>query len=280
MDYFAGIDVGSLSTEAVILDWDGRMVDYAINPTGANCGGAVDQALDQALSLAGLSRDRLSYIVATGYGRINIPFAHRKITEISCHALGAHHLFPDTETVIDIGGQDSKVIRVDNQGKVLDFTMNDKCAAGTGRFLEVMAGTFQVPVEELGDLCLNARREIPISSVCTVFAESEVISLIAQNEPEEEIVQGIHRAVVSRIWGMVQTLGTQGAVTMSGGVAKNRGVVRLLEEYFGKTLHIPTEPQIVGALGASLIARRQYLRDNRSPGDRHGMPCPLTDMKE
>ena len=256
MGYFAGIDVGSLSTEVVILNENGSMVTYHINPTGANCNEAVDQTLTHALSKARIAQDQLSFIVATGYGRITIPFADKKITEISCHAMGAHHLFPETGTVIDVGGQDSKVIRIDEEGKVLDFTMNDKCAAGTGRFLEVMAGTFGVPIEKLGLLSLKAKREIPISSVCTVFAESEVISLIAKNESKEEIIRGIHRAIVNRIWNMVQTVGVNGAVTMSGGVAKNQGVVALLEERLKRPIDIHSEPQIVGALGAALLARK------------------------
>jgi predicted CoA-substrate-specific enzyme activase len=261
MTYFAGIDVGSLTTEVVILDKDDRMVAYAISATGANVAEAVEQTLGQALSRAGLDRDRLNFIVATGYGRITIPFADKKITEISCHAMGAHHLFPDTETVIDIGGQDSKVIRIDGEGKVLDFAMNDKCAAGTGRFLEVMAGTFQVPIDDFGALSLKAKSEIPISSICTVFAESEVISLIARNEPAENIIRGLHRSVVNRVWGMVQNVGVPGAVTMSGGVAKNPGVVGLLEEHLKKPIHIHTEPQIIGALGAALFARKHFFRD-------------------
>jgi predicted CoA-substrate-specific enzyme activase len=261
MDYFAGIDVGSLTTEVVILDREKDMSSYAIGATGANVAEAVEQTLGQALSLAGLNRDQLSFIVATGYGRVTIPFADRKITEISCHAVGAHHLFPDTETVIDIGGQDSKVIRIDGNGKVVDFTMNDKCAAGTGRFLEVMAGTFQVPINDFGALSLKAEREISISSICTVFAESEVISLIARNEPPEDIIRGLHRSVVNRVWSMVQTVGVHGAVTMSGGVAKNPGVVGLLEENLKKPIHIHTEPQIIGALGAALLAGKLSLSD-------------------
>ncbi len=261
MTYFAGIDVGSLTTEVVILDKDERMLSYGIGATGANVAEAVEHTLDQALSRAELTKDLLNFIVATGYGRITIPFADKKITEISCHAMGAHHLFPDTETVIDIGGQDSKVIRIDGKGKVIDFTMNDKCAAGTGRFLEVMAGTFQVSIDDFGALSLKAKREIPISSICTVFAESEVISLIARNEPAEDIIRGLHRSVVSRVWGMVQTVGVPGAVTMSGGVAKNPGVVRLLEEHLNKPIHIHTEPQIIGALGAALLAGKHFLRD-------------------
>ncbi|MBW1706571.1 MAG: 2-hydroxyglutaryl-CoA dehydratase [Deltaproteobacteria bacterium] len=261
MTYFAGIDVGSLTTEVVILNKGEGMVTYAINATGANVAEAVEHTLGQALSRAELTKDRLSFIVATGYGRITIPFADKKITEISCHAMGAHHLFPDTETVIDIGGQDSKVIRIDGDGKVLDFTMNDKCAAGTGRFLEVMADTFQIPIDDFGALSLKAKREIPISSICTVFAESEVISLIARNEPAEDIIRGLHRSVVNRVWSMVQTVGVPGAVTMSGGVAKNPGVVGLLEEHLKKPIHIHTEPQIVGALGAAILAGKYFLKD-------------------
>jgi predicted CoA-substrate-specific enzyme activase len=138
---------------------------------------------------------------------------------------------------------------------VVDFTMNDKCAAGTGRFLEVMAGTFKVPIEELGSLSVKAARETPISSVCTVFAESEVISLIAQNKPQEEIIRGLHRAVVNRVWSMAQSVGVAGAVTMSGGVAKNRGVVALIEALLGGAVHVHSEPQIIGALGAALLAK-------------------------
>ncbi len=259
MTYFAGIDIGSLTTEVVILKGNDRMVSSAIDLTGTDCNEAVEQALGQALSRAGISRSQLSFIVATGYGRITIPFVDKKITEISCHGVGAHHLFPDSGTVIDIGGQDSKVIRIDKQGKVLDFTMNDKCAAGTGRFLEVMAGAFRLSLEDFGALSLKSKREIPISSVCTVFAESEVISLIAQNQAKEDIIRGLHRAVVNRIWSMVQIVGVHGAVTMTGGVAKNLGVVALLEEKLGGKIHIHSEPQIVGALGAALLAKRLFI---------------------
>jgi len=256
VSYFAGIDVGSLSTEVVLLDDSEATLAYHITATGANPTQAVEESLSRALGQCGISREQIRSTVATGYGRITIPFADKKVTEITCHAVGAHHLFPDTETVIDIGGQDSKVIHMSKEGKVLDFTMNDKCAAGTGRFLEVMAATFQMPIDAFGDLCLKAGQEIAISSVCTVFAESEVISLIAQSKPREEIIRGLHRAVVNRIWNMVQTVGVHGAVTMSGGVAKNKCVVRLIEEYLKGPVHIHTEPQIVGALGAALVAKR------------------------
>lgn len=256
MEYYAGIDTGSLSTEVVIVDASGNMVAYTIHPTGYDPIGATTTAMETALDKAGVSRDQVKKTVATGYGRISIPFADKKITEISCHAMGAHYLFPDTGTVIDIGGQDSKVIHVGQGGKVLDFTMNDKCAAGTGRFLEVMASTFQLSLDELGELCLKAKEAIPISSVCTVFAESEVISLIAQNKPKEDIILGLHTAIVNRVWNMVQTVGVHGEVTMTGGVAKNKGVVTLFEKKLDRPIHVYHEPQIVGALGAALLAAR------------------------
>ena len=263
MDYFAGIDVGSLSTDVVILNGGGEVCGHSIIETGANSTEASEDALEKALAQAGIGRGDLAKIVATGYGRVSVPLADRKFTEISCHALGAYYLFPDTGTVIDIGGQDSKVIRVGEGGKVVDFTMNDKCAAGTGRFLEVMAAKLRVPLDEMGDLSLHAKGEVQISSVCTVFAESEVVSLVARNHPREEILRGLHRAIVSRVWSMVKSIGVNGEVTMTGGVAKNSGVVVLMEERLGKPIHIHSEPQIIGALGAALLAKR-YLGDSRA----------------
>ncbi|MBN2032935.1 MAG: 2-hydroxyglutaryl-CoA dehydratase [Deltaproteobacteria bacterium] len=255
MDYFAGIDVGSLSTDAVILDEEGKIAGYSIVETGANSTSAAEAAFSEALVRVGLEHTKVKRIVSTGYGRVSVPFAHKTLTEISCHALGAYAIFPDTRTVIDIGGQDSKVIKVGPEGKVLDFTMNDKCAAGTGRFLEVMASKLQIPLCKMGELSLNTVCEASISSVCTVFAESEVVSLVARNHPKEEIIRGLHRAVVNRVWSMVMALGVNYEVTMSGGVAKNKGVTAFLEEKLGKPLRIYSEPQIIGALGAALHAR-------------------------
>ena len=256
MPFYAGIDVGSLSSDAVILDEKANILGFSVQPTGAHSTNAAEACLALALDKAGISRADLAYIVATGYGRVSVPFANKRITEISCHGLGAHHLFPDTGTVIDIGGQDSKVIRLDKHGKVVDFSMNDKCAAGTGRFLEVMAERLGVSLDQLGELSQQATREIEISSVCTVFAESEVVSLIARNQPKAEIIRGLHKAIVGRVWSMVKALGVTGAVTMSGGVAKNQGVVKLMEAKLGQAVHIYQEPQIIGALGAALAALR------------------------
>jgi (R)-2-hydroxyacyl-CoA dehydratese activating ATPase len=257
MNDFCGIDVGAVSTEAVIIDEGDGILGYSIVETGANSTDAANEAFDKALLAAGIHRDAVSFIGATGYGRVSVPLATKTVTEISCHALGAKYLFPDIGTVIDIGGQDSKVIRVGDSGKVLDFTMNDKCAAGTGRFLEVMASKLRVSLEEMGELSMHAKAEAHISSVCTVFAESEVVSLVAKNHPKEEIIKGLSRAITNRVSGMVKAVGVYRDVTMSGGVAKNRGVVALMEEKLGKPIRVYAEPQIVGALGAALFARKQ-----------------------
>jgi predicted CoA-substrate-specific enzyme activase len=250
----AGMDIGSITTETVILQ-DRSILAYVIIPTGANSRNAAVRSLSAALEKASLNREDVTAIVTTGYGRASFPGATKMITEITCHARGAFFVHPQTRTVIDIGGQDSKVIRLDNQGRNVDFQMNDKCAAGTGRFLEVMAHALEVKVEDLGGLSLIAPRTIQISSMCTVFAESEVVSLIADNQPKEVIIRGLHDSIADRVLGMVNRVGIEEEVTLTGGVAKNEGVVRALEERLGVKMFIPTEPQIVGALGAALLAK-------------------------
>ncbi len=252
--YVAGIDVGSLTTDVVILDRGMRIAGYSIVRTGASSTRAAEEGLEQALGFANIPPCSVGNTISTGYGRKKVSFAQRYITEITCHARGASFLFPETGTVVDIGGQDSKVVHVGKGGKVLDFTMNDKCAAGTGRFLEVMAEKLQVELEDMGSLSIKSKGEVAISSVCTVFAESEVVSLVAQDHPTDEIIRGIHRAITSRIWAMARSLGIKGEVVMTGGVAKNPGVVSLLSEKLGKPVLVPREPQIVGALGAALFA--------------------------
>jgi (R)-2-hydroxyacyl-CoA dehydratese activating ATPase len=250
----AGMDIGSITTEAVILRED-QVIASAILPTGANSRTAAERSLSAALTQAGLQQEDLSFIVTTGYGRASFPPSRKMITEITCHARGAYALYPQTRTVIDIGGQDSKVIRLDGQGRNVDFQMNDKCAAGTGRFLEVMARALEVSLEEMGELSLQAQRSMKISSTCTVFAESEVVSLIAQNQPKEVIIRGLHEAIAERIHGLIQRVGLEQEVTLTGGVAKNIGVVKALQEQLGVKVYVPPEPQIVGALGAALLAR-------------------------
>ncbi|MFH1852540.1 MAG: acyl-CoA dehydratase activase [Candidatus Neomarinimicrobiota bacterium] len=255
-EYFAGIDVGSLSTEAVIIDENANLVAYSIRATGINSSAAAAAGLEAALQQANLERTDLQRLVATGYGRAAVAGAAKQMTEITCHAVGARHLFPAVRTVIDIGGQDAKVIHLAADGQLVDFAMNDKCAAGTGRFLEVMAQRLEVDLDQLGDMALQAEKAVTISSTCTVFAESEVVSLVARNHPRAEIVRGLHVAIVNRVWSQVQTVGIHGQVAMTGGVARNRGVVKLLEQRLGLDLQIHSEPQIVGALGAAVLARK------------------------
>lgn len=256
-----GIDIGSLSAEAVVIK-DGEMVGYSILPTGADSRQAAERALTLALARAEESPEAVVCAVATGYGRMNVPFADLQVTEITCHARGAFQLYPDTRTVIDIGGQDSKVIRLDASGVVADFAMNDKCAAGTGRFLEVMARALETEVEALSDLAAGAARAARISSLCTVFAESEVVALIGQGKPREEIARGLLESVAERTAALVSRVGLEPPVLMTGGVAKNAGVVRALSERLGVKVAVPPEPQIVGALGAALIAWSRAVRQS------------------
>lgn len=252
----AGIDVGSLTTEALIYDGERGIRGYSIVLTGGSSREAALLAFEQALKFAGVTRDRVEGVVATGAGRYIVDFAPRKVTEITCLARGVNHLFPEARTVIDIGGQDTKVIRVDGQGKVLEFEMNDKCAAGTGRFLEVMAKALGVELDKMGERSLKAKKDLSISSVCTVFAESEVVSLVSQGEEVEEILRAVHKAIAKRTAGLLERIGGPvPEVVMTGGVAKNIGVVRTLEEELGLPLLIYSEPQIVCALGAALIAQ-------------------------
>jgi len=253
MPYPIGIDVGSASAEALIFN-DGQILAYSILNTGANSRKAAERALEEVLAKTGLKREEVGPIVATGYGRISVDFADRQVTEISCYARGIHFLHPEVRMVIDIGGQDSKVILVGRNGKVLDFAMNDKCAAGTGRFLEVMARVLEMELDELGDVALRSSQPATITSTCTVFAESEVVSLIAQGIPVEDIVAGLHRAIARRVGAMAKRVGVTPPVAFAGGVAKNKGVVKALEEELGVELIVPQEPQIVGALGAALMA--------------------------
>ncbi len=252
--YAVGIDIGSTSGEALILEGD-DILAWSIVDTGYNSRQAAKQALDQALAQTNLSRDQLDRIVATGYGRVAVEFADQQVTEISCYAQGIRHLLPQVQTVIDIGGQDSKVVAIGPGGRPLDFAMNDKCAAGTGRFLEVMARALQLELAELGPCALHARRAADISSTCTVFAESEVITLVAEGVDREEIVAGLCRSIARRVGAMARRVGVEPPVAFAGGVAKNIGVVRALQEVLDEQLIVPEEPQIVGALGAALLAR-------------------------
>jgi predicted CoA-substrate-specific enzyme activase len=251
-----GIDSGSLTTEAVLLD-NGQIRAFVILVTGASNRKAAQKARLEVISRADYETRDVQRVVATGYGRDAVEFADSKVTEITCHALGAHYLFPDVRTVIDIGGQDSKVMRVDESGRVLNFAMNDKCAAGTGRFLEVMAHALEVKLDEMGRVSLKSSADVSVSSTCTVFAESEVVGLVAQGYETPDILRAIHRAIASRAAALAGRVGATAPVVMTGGVAKNIGVVKELGEKLNLKIIVPEEPQIVGALGAAIIAERQ-----------------------
>ncbi len=252
--YYVGIDSGSTSTDVVILDSNRNLISSVIMPTGAGAERGAERALEEALTQAGLSREDLNAVVTTGYGRTAISQGDKSITEITCHARGAHFLDPSVRTVIDIGGQDSKVIRLDEDGSVKNFVMNDKCAAGTGRFLEMMARTMEMSLDELSEVGLNYQEDITISSMCTVFAESEVVSLIAQNKGKDDIVHGLNKAVATKTISLVKRVGGEERYMMTGGVAQNRGLVKTLEEKLGAKLVISEQAQLCGAIGAALYA--------------------------
>jgi predicted CoA-substrate-specific enzyme activase len=251
---FCGLDIGAATTKAVILD-DGKMVSYSVLPTGQSVNLATDKVLAEVTKKLGLGIRDFSRVVTTGYGRHAVPSADRALSEIICHAKGANFLLPSARTVIDIGGQDSKVIALDEDGSVTNFVMNDKCAAGTGRFIEVMANVLEVPLKHMGKFSLTSNKPCMISSTCTVFAESEVVSLRARGEARENLIAGIHKGVASRTITMGRSVGFNNDVVFTGGVAKNVGVKQYLEIAVGTPIIVPEEPQIIGALGAALFAR-------------------------
>ena len=262
--YVAGIDSGSTSTDIVILDNSGKIASTMIIPTGGGALISADKSLELAIGKAGIEKGNIARIITTGYGRAYLNRGDDSITEITCHAKGAHYLNPNVRTVIDIGGQDIKAISIDECGAVKSFLMNDKCAAGTGRFLEMMARTLGLSLEEMSTKGLTWKENVMISSMCTVFAESEVVSLVAQNKAVEDIVHGLNVSVASKVGALVARLGDKnpGEYMMTGGVAQNQGVVQALEEKLGAKLYICEEAQLCGALGAALFAYEELrLRD-------------------
>lgn len=260
----AGIDIGSTTTKVVFIGLDRGLVARSVGPTGFKPEAAAVRELDNCLRQSGLSRDDVGYWVATGYGRDLVSFANEAVTEISCHGRGAHVCFPEIRGVIDIGGQDSKAIALDAAGRVEMFAMNDKCAAGTGKFLDVTARAMGISPDEMGHLSLQSTVEVAVSSVCTVFAESEVISLVSRRVEPVDIIAGIHRAVVRRVRGLIPRAKARPPFAMTGGVAQNVGVVKALQELLGSTLLIPQDPQTIGALGAAHIALDRLEARNRS----------------
>ena len=254
--YTLGIDIGSTASKCVILRDGEEIVAKSLVAVGAGTSGP-ERAIAQVLEEAGMKREDMAFVLATGYGRNSLEnFADHQMSELSCHAKGAAFLFPDVHTVIDIGGQDVKVLRIEN-GAMTNFQMNDKCAAGTGRFLDVMARILEVDVNELGTLGAQSTKYVGISSTCTVFAESEVISQLANDTDKRDIINGIHKSVAGRVAGLAHRVGVQDRVVMTGGVAQNTGIVKALEEQLGHEVHTSPLTQYVGALGAALFAYKR-----------------------
>ena len=255
--YTLGIDIGSTATKAVVLKNGKDIYASAIISFGAGTSGT-DQALEKLFEDGNLAWDEIDYTVATGYGRLHFDEADKQISELSCHACGMHFMIPEARTIIDIGGQDVKALRLNERGGLDNFIMNEKCAAGTGRFLDVMAGVLETTTDQLGTLDAQADSKVEISSTCTVFAESEVISHLANKEKIPNIIAGIHDSVAKRTAGLARRLGVEETVVMSGGVAQNAGVVRALEEELGVNIQIPPHAQLIGALGAALHGAKVF----------------------
>lgn len=255
---FAGIDIGSITAKAALVSKtrDGKIIllDTCVIPTGYHHAQAAQTVFDAVLNTCGIDASGVARIVATGYGRNAVDFSHKALTEILCHGKGAHFSHPGIQGIIDVGGQDSKAIALDHRGQVDNFAMNDKCAAGTGRFLEVMARALDLSLDELGPMGLKAQSPAKISSICTVFAESEVISMIAAQKSRADIIAGIHEATAVRVATLARKISIKAPVIMTGGVAKNPGVVKALEACLGLSILVGDAPQENGAVGAAVLA--------------------------
>ena len=265
MAYAAGVDVGSTQTKAVIIDEHRKVVSHALIDTGANVVLAAEKAFQEALRGPGLQEEEVEYVVGTGYGRYRVTFGDTQVTEISCHGRGAVHVFPATRTVIDMGGQDTKAIRVSPLGEIQDFCMNDKCAAGTGRFLGAAASALGLELQDLGPTALEAEKSVRISTTCTVFAESEVLSWLGKGRKVEEILLGVHQSIASRSTALLRRVGVEEEVTFTGGVTKNVAMVKTIEDRLGTKVNVSDQSHFMGALGAALFAL-DHIVAGRAPG--------------
>lgn len=266
MAYAAGVDVGSTQTKAVIIDERRRIVGRALIDTGANVVKAAQQAYDLAIRESELREEEVEYVVGTGYGRYKVTFGNDQVTEISCHGRGAVHMFPKTRTVVDMGGQDTKAIRVNAAGEIVDFCMNDKCAAGTGRFLGAASAALDIPLSELGPTALRFTRPVRISTTCTVFAESEVLGWLGKGKKIEDILWGVHQSIAVRSAGLLRRVGVEEEVTFTGGVTRNVAMVRSLEEKLEMRLNVSEDSHFMGSLGAALFAL-DHILSSRNPRD-------------
>jgi predicted CoA-substrate-specific enzyme activase len=277
-----GVDVGSTTTKLVLME-DSRVLAGEVSPTGPNCRKTASALLSAALHSSGREPSDIAFGVSTGYGRRLVDFADETVSEISANAKGATWLDIGSvpiRTIVDVGGQDSKVISLDETGRLKNFAMNDKCAAGTGRFLEVVSRILEIDLDELGEISLKSRREIEISSICTVFAESEVVSLISHGTPVEDIAAALHRSVACRVGDLASKVGLEEAVLFDGGPALNRGLIKAFEEELGISLVVPPSPQLVTALGAALIASESLSRKGPGVARKSSSPCPNSLSRE
>jgi len=256
--FFTGVDIGSTMSKAALIDAGGTMRAYVVGPTGAEHRRRANRIMEDVLRQAGLMLDDVAWIVSTGYGRVNVPFADKQITELTCHARGVASLFPDVRTAIDIGGQDAKALKI-KDGRLTDFLTNDKCAAGTGRFLEVAAETLGLSLDEMASISLQSDNPVKISNICTIFAQQEIIGRISDGQALPDILAGVYIAIASRVAKLARQLKVEPPVVFTGGVAKSAGMVKAMEIALGMPLLVPPEPLITGALGAAALARDHAL---------------------
>ncbi len=271
-----GVDVGSTQTKAVLVDESRRIVGRALIDTGANVVQAAEQAFLLALKDAKLDEGDVAWVIGTGYGRYRVTFGNAQVTEITCHARGAVHMFPATRSVVDMGGQDTKAIRVSSAGEVIDFCMNDKCAAGTGRFLQSSAAALGIPLDELGGVALRGHRPVKISTTCTVFAESEVLSWLGKGKQVDDILKGVHESIASRSVALLRRVGIEPEITFTGGVAKNPAMVSTLQQVLGGAVNVSPDSHYMGALGAALYALDHVVARRSPHGDGRGTDAAVS----
>jgi predicted CoA-substrate-specific enzyme activase len=271
MAYAAGVDVGSTQTKAVVIDPSRHIVGRALTETGANVMRAAENAFQQALAAADVREEEVEYVVGTGYGRYKVTFGNTQVTEISCHGRGAVQMFPRTRTVLDMGGQDTKAIRVSAAGEVVDFCMNDKCAAGTGRFLGAASAALHIPLDQLGPTALRGERPVKISTTCTVFAESEILSWLGKGKRIEDILLGVHQSIAMRSGALLRRVGVEEEVTFTGGVARNVAMIEAMSQRLGTRPNVSEESHFMGALGAALFAL-DHILGSRIPAESRTRP--------
>jgi len=253
--FFVGLDIGSSMTKVVIINEHDEVIVRILGPTGAEHRRLANKVMQDALQLADLTFDKISYVMATGYGRLNVPFADRQMSEITCQAAGVHTIFPGVKTAIDIGGQDAKGLKID-RGRLVDFVMNDKCAAGTGRFLEVLAETLGIRVEDFGNLSLQAKDKVVVNNICTVFARDEITARISEGKPIADVIAGVHDAIAGRVVNMVKRIKIEPEIVFTAGLATNIGVVKAMEQHTGFKVSIPPNPFTTVALGAAVLGKQ------------------------